>query len=577
MTATRWTKRDIIEQYGIPAQQDRRDPARPRGSPRPSRPTSRSARFRRRSGSPERFAFYPAMTFPHKNHLRLFEALAILRDRHGIISAAGLHRQAVRAVLAGRSRGGGDGIGSTGRSAARRRPRRDARRDLQGRPRCLVFPSFFEGLGLPILEALSTDCPSSPQTRPACPRWPATPRSTSTAARVSRSSRRCSPPSASLTCSSDAERPAPAALARFSWPKAAATFVACYRAVAGAPLSPEQRALYAEAIDRDRSPDSQPVGEPPPQRPPVAGEGGGAALRRRRHLQPSRQPEALHRQRLRPDVHADRPLRHRAGSTDGTIEYLQSVASDRLIPILVGERLGRRAPTTTSSRSCRRRTSPGSPTTTRSSTAAWTSPSRSWTSCPGSGWSALKVKDVEGPAVSRRTWAPVSSIGVLNVNQGMLRTSVLQAVGGFSERFRDYGIDPDLTAKVLFSGWDVAYTRAVGIHHSRAWAADGSASSAAQRGRQQGYVTLYASKWASTPRPTCLEGSATGLARLSKGHRPTAQLVAQGPRAQQPRLVQRPDRPLHQPARPDSDPRHEPFHLLQRAPRSRRSLPPDPA
>ena len=38
------------------------------------------------------------------------------------------------------------------------------------------------------------------------------------------------------------------ALTRFSWQKAAATFVACYRAVAGAPLSPEQHALYAEAI-----------------------------------------------------------------------------------------------------------------------------------------------------------------------------------------------------------------------------------------------------------------------------------------------------------------------------------------
>src|SRR5262249_20307438 len=29
-----------------------------------------------------------------------------------------------------------------------------------------------------------------------------------------------------------------------------------------------------------------------------------------------------------------------AGSADGTVEYLQSVASDRLIPILVGQRLG---------------------------------------------------------------------------------------------------------------------------------------------------------------------------------------------------------------------------------------------
>jgi hypothetical protein len=113
---------------------------------------------------------------------------------------------------------------------------------------------------------------------------------------------------------------------------------------------------------------------------------------------------------------------------------------------------------------------------------------------PRIGMVALKVKDVEGPASVAPYLGAVSSIGVLNVNQGVLRTPVLQRVGGFSERFRDYGIDPDLTAKVLFSGWDVAYTRVVGIHHYRAWA-DGSAAAAGQRARQQGYVKLYAQKW----------------------------------------------------------------------------------
>src|SRR4029078_8344185 len=89
---------------------------------------------------------------------------------------------------------------------------------------------------------------------------------------------------------------------------------------------------------------------------------------------------------------------------------------------------------------------------------------------PKVGMVAVKVKDVEGPTVHAPYLGAVSSIGVLNANQGVLRTPVLQAVGGFSERFRDYGIDPDLTAKVLFSGWDVAYTRVVGIHHQPAWA-----------------------------------------------------------------------------------------------------------
>ncbi|MEZ6024270.1 MAG: hypothetical protein R3C16_12860 [Hyphomonadaceae bacterium] len=56
---------------------------------------------------------------------------------------------------------------------------------------------------------------------------------------------------------------------------------------------------------------------------------------------------------------------------------------------------------------------------------------------------------------------------ILNVNQGVLPTDVLRDVGYFSETFGFYGIDPDLTAKVLFTGRDVVYTREVAIHHYR--------------------------------------------------------------------------------------------------------------
>jgi glycosyltransferase involved in cell wall biosynthesis len=41
---------------------------------------------------------------------------------------------------------------------------------------------------------------------------------------------------------------APAALARFDWTRAAQTYVACYRAAAGASLSPEEQALFDEAV-----------------------------------------------------------------------------------------------------------------------------------------------------------------------------------------------------------------------------------------------------------------------------------------------------------------------------------------
>lgn len=83
------------------------------------------------------------------------------------------------------------------------------------------------------------------------------------------------------------------------------------------------------------------------------------------------------------------------------------------------------------------------------------------------GMIALKVKDITGPHIKVPYIGGIWPTGVLNCNQGMLRTDLLQRVGGFSEEFRDYGIDPDLTTKVLLSGYKVAYSRHVAIHHYR--------------------------------------------------------------------------------------------------------------
>jgi GT2 family glycosyltransferase len=192
-----------------------------------------------------------------------------------------------------------------------------------------------------------------------------------------------------------------------------------------------------------------------------------------------------------------------AGSTDGTVEYLQSIASEQLVPVLVGKRLGQARAYNDVFASL------------QEPYVVWISDDNEIVNhgldvaadvldeLPQVGMVGVKVKDIEGPFVDAPYLGAVSSIGVLNVNQGMLRTPVLQKVGGFSERFRDYGIDPDLTAKVLFSGWDVAYTRSVGIHHYRAWA-DGSEASGAQRERQLAYVSLYAEKWGQYAPPDIL-------------------------------------------------------------------------
>ena len=161
-----------------------------------------------------------------------------------------------------------------------------------------------------------------------------------------------------------------------------------------------------------------------------------------------------------------------AGSTDGTIEYLESVASDRVRPIFVGKLLGQaRAYNDVFMQ-------------VDTPYVCWVSDDneivdngldkavRILQANKKIGMVGLKVKDKEGPFVKAPYIGGVSPIGILNVNQGMLPTEVMRAVGGFSEEFRDYGIDPDLTAKVLFLGRDVVYTRDVTIHHYRNWAED---------------------------------------------------------------------------------------------------------
>jgi glycosyltransferase involved in cell wall biosynthesis len=80
---TWWTKQDIMRCYGVPASQVAvipRSSTMARGEVTPAR----EAEIASGAALPERFMLYPAMTFPHKNHLRLFEAMARLRDRQGI-------------------------------------------------------------------------------------------------------------------------------------------------------------------------------------------------------------------------------------------------------------------------------------------------------------------------------------------------------------------------------------------------------------------------------------------------------------------------------------------------------------
>lgn len=83
------------------------------------------------------------------------------------------------------------------------------------------------------------------------------------------------------------------------------------------------------------------------------------------------------------------------------------------------------------------------------------------------GMVGLKVRDKTGPYAKHPYLGAVWPSGVLTVNQGMLRTDLLLKLGGFDEEFNDYGMDIDLTTRVLLSGYKVAFTKRVAIDHYR--------------------------------------------------------------------------------------------------------------
>ncbi len=101
--------------------------------------------FRPSTVEREPFLYYPAKRWPHKNHTRLFEAFAALRR----------DRPDLRLVLTG---GGSYERVPEGVEVRGRVPRAEVVSLLQ-RAAALVFPSLYEGFGLPPLEAMACGCP----------------------------------------------------------------------------------------------------------------------------------------------------------------------------------------------------------------------------------------------------------------------------------------------------------------------------------------------------------------------------------------------------------------------------------
>jgi glycosyltransferase involved in cell wall biosynthesis len=103
-------------------------------------------RFRPGPEPREPFLLYPARLWPHKNHMRLLEAFATVRrdrpDVRLVLTGGGLEQLPTR-----------DGVEVLGNVAP------EVLAELYRRASCLVFPSLYEGFGLPPLEAMASGCP----------------------------------------------------------------------------------------------------------------------------------------------------------------------------------------------------------------------------------------------------------------------------------------------------------------------------------------------------------------------------------------------------------------------------------
>jgi glycosyltransferase involved in cell wall biosynthesis len=94
----------------------------------------------------EPFLYYPARPWPHKNHARLVDAFTLIRDV----------RPELRLVLTGagqEQQGLPDGVEALGDVPLAERI------SLYRRAAALVFPSLYEGFGLPPIEAMACGCP----------------------------------------------------------------------------------------------------------------------------------------------------------------------------------------------------------------------------------------------------------------------------------------------------------------------------------------------------------------------------------------------------------------------------------
>jgi glycosyltransferase involved in cell wall biosynthesis len=151
-----FTRRTLLERLGVPAEKVSVTPLAAEPGFRPGPVADDAARLAALGLEPG-YLFFPSHTWPHKNHRAAVEALRILRDRHGLrlrLVCSGHPRQAHPSLEA---QVAAAGLQAQVRFLGYCPP--DDMPSLYRGAAALVFPSRFEGFGMPVLEAMASGCP----------------------------------------------------------------------------------------------------------------------------------------------------------------------------------------------------------------------------------------------------------------------------------------------------------------------------------------------------------------------------------------------------------------------------------
>ena len=155
VVATEWAKNDFVQRYNLDESKVVVVPIPPPITAYADVPAGDTAEFI--ASLPREFLFYPAQTWRHKNHARLFEALSVIRDRHGQdlhLVCSGTRNEHYPAIAREAARLGlSDSIHWLGFVPPHHL------KAVYLRARALVFPSLFEGWGFPVVEAFASGLP----------------------------------------------------------------------------------------------------------------------------------------------------------------------------------------------------------------------------------------------------------------------------------------------------------------------------------------------------------------------------------------------------------------------------------